>query len=76
MMVQVVCKYSLCSKIKVTFGPKLLYKIKGTFGEISLKLRQTYWNVASNNLNVVVDELPSQIIIYTYLTNDILTRQR
>jgi hypothetical protein len=45
--------YSLCFKIKVTFG------------EISLKFRQTNWNVTKNNVNVVVDELPSQIIIYT-----------
>ena len=35
------------------------YEIKVTFGEISLKLRQTNWNVAINNVNVVVDELPS-----------------
>jgi hypothetical protein len=41
------------------------------FGEISLKLRQTNWNVAINNVNVVADELPSQLTsnsIYTYLT--------
>ena len=30
------------------------------FGEFFLKLRQTNWNVAINNLNDVVDELPSQ----------------
>ena len=30
------------------------------FGEISLKLRQTNWNVAKNNVSIVVDELPSQ----------------
>jgi hypothetical protein len=42
------------------------YEIKVTFGEISLKLHQTNWNVAKHNVNVVVDELPSQITIYTY----------
>jgi hypothetical protein len=41
------------------------------FGEISLKLRQTNWNVGRNNINVVVDELPSQITVYTCLTIDI-----
>jgi hypothetical protein len=46
------------------------------FGEISLKLCQTNWNVASNNVNVVADELPSQIIVYTCLTIDICTRLR
>ena len=67
--------YSLCFKIKGTFGHKLRYGIKGkfghkshygikvTFGEISLKLRQTNWNVARINVNVVVDELPSQITV-------------
>ena len=35
------------------------YETKVTFGEISLKLRQMNWNVAINNVNVVVDELPS-----------------
>jgi hypothetical protein len=64
----------LCSlrfKIQVTFGHKLRYKIKFSFGEISFKLCQTNWNVAINNVNVVVDELPSQIIVYTCLTIDI-----
>ena len=55
--------YSIRFKIKVTFGHKLRYKIKVTCGEISLKLRQTNWNVAMFNVNVVVDELPSQITI-------------
>jgi hypothetical protein len=41
------------SKVKVTFGQKLRYKIKVTFGEISLKLCQTKWNVAINNVSVV-----------------------
>jgi hypothetical protein len=57
------------------FGHKLRYEIKITFGEISLKLRQTNWNVARKNVNIVVDELPSQIIVYTCLTTDIWTRQ-
>jgi hypothetical protein len=41
-------RYSLCFKIKVTFGHKLCYEIKVTFGEISLKLLQmnSVWNVA------------------------------
>jgi hypothetical protein len=66
-------KYSLRFKIKVTFGHKLRYVIKVMFGEMSLKLRQTNWNVAKYNVNVFVDELPSQIIIYTCLTIDIWT---
>jgi hypothetical protein len=57
------------------FGRKPRYEIKVTFGEISLKLRQTNWNVATNNVNVVANELPSQIIIYTCLTIDIWTRR-
>ena len=52
---------------------KLRYEIKVTFGEISLKLRQTNWNVARNNVNVVADELSSQIIVYTCLIIDIWT---
>ena len=68
--------YSLHFKIKLAFGHKLRYKIKVTFGEISLKLRQTNWNVAIINVNVVVDELPSQITIYTCLTIDIWTQRR
>ena len=62
--------YSLRFKLKVTFGHKLRYKIKVTFGDFSLKLCQTNWNVARNNVIVVVDELPSQIEIYTCLTID------
>jgi hypothetical protein len=65
--------YSLRFKIKVTFGYKLRYKIKFMIGEISLKLRQTNWNVAKNKVNVVLDELPSQITVYTCLTIDIWT---
>ena len=45
------------------------YKIKVMFGEISLKLCQTNWNVAINNVNVFVDELPSYIIVYTCFNN-------
>ena len=41
------------SKIKVAFGHKLLYKVRVIFGEISLKLRQTNWDVARNNANIV-----------------------
>jgi hypothetical protein len=52
------------------------YEIKVTFGEISLELCQTNWNVAKNNVNVVVDELRSQITIYTCSTIDIWTRRR
>jgi hypothetical protein len=68
--------YPLCFKIKVSFGHKLCYKIKVMFGEISLKLCQTNLNVALINVNVVVDELPSQITFYTCLTIYIWTRQR
>ena len=63
--------YSLRFKIKVTFGHKLRYKIKVMFGEISLKLHQTNWNVAKNNVNVVVEKLPSQRMVYTCLIIDI-----
>jgi hypothetical protein len=52
-------RYSLRFKIKVTFGHKLRYEIKVRFGEVSLKLRQTNWNTARNNVDIVVDELPS-----------------
>jgi hypothetical protein len=37
------------------------------FGEISLKLRQTNWNVARTHVNVVADELPSQSANNLYL---------
>jgi hypothetical protein len=66
--------YSLCFQMKVTFGHKLRYEIKVTFGEISLKLCQTNWNVVKNNVNVVANELPSQITIYTCLVIDIWTQ--
>ena len=66
-------KYSLRFKIQVTLGHELRYEIKVTFDEILLKLRQMNWNVARNNVNVVVDELPSQIIVYTCLIIDIWT---
>ena len=52
------------------------YEIKGTFDEISLKLRQTNWNVARNNVNVVADEISCQITFYACLTIDIWTRRR
>jgi hypothetical protein len=68
--------YSLRFKTKVTFGHKPRYKIKVTFGEISLKLHQTNRNIARNNVNVVVDELPSQMTINTCLTIDIWTQLR
>ena len=45
--------YSLRFKIKVKFGHKLRYEIKVTFGEISLKLHQTNWNVAINNVKAM-----------------------
>ena len=72
------------------FGHKPRYEIKVTFGEISLELRQTniqfVWrslreispnelDVVKNNVNVVVDELPSQITLYICLTIDIWTRR-
>jgi hypothetical protein len=49
----------------------LRYEIKVTFGEIYLWLCQMNWNVAINNVNVVVDELPNQITNYNCLTIDI-----
>jgi hypothetical protein len=61
---------------KNVFGLKLRYEIKVTIGEISLKLRQTNWNVARNNVNVVADKLPSQITFYTFLTIEIWIRRR
>jgi len=68
--------YSLRFKIKLTLGHKLCYKIKVTFGDISLKLCQTNWNFARTNVSVVVDELPSQITFYTCLIIDIWTQRR
>jgi hypothetical protein len=66
--------YSLRFKIKFTIGHKLRYEIKVTFGKISLKVRQTNWNVARNNVNVVADELLSPIMVCTCLIIDIWTR--
>ena len=60
---QSLVSYSLRFKIKFTFGHKLRYKIKAMFGEISLKLRQMNWSVAINNVNLVADKLPSQIVV-------------
>jgi hypothetical protein len=54
-----IISYSLRFKARVTFGHKMHYEIKVTFGEISLKLCQTNCNVAINDVNVVADELPS-----------------
>ena len=62
--------------MKVTFGHKLCYEIKITFGEVFLNLHQTNWNVAKNNVKVVADEQPSQITIYTYIIIDIWTPRR
>jgi hypothetical protein len=62
--------YSLRFKTKVTFGHNLRYETKGTFGETSLKLCQTNWNVARNNVNVVADELPSQSTNKLHLFNN------
>jgi hypothetical protein len=67
--------YSGSFKIKVTFGFKLYYEIKVTFGEFFLKLCQVNWNVIGNNVSVVVDELPSQTTFYTCLTLDIWTQR-
>ena len=60
---------------KVTFGHKIRYEINVTFGEISIRLHQTTWNVVKNNVNVVVDELPSQKTVYNCLKIDIWTHQ-
>jgi len=67
--------YSLRFKKKVTFGYKSHYIIKFMIGEIFLKLHQTNWNVAKNKVNVVVDELSSQLTVYTCLKIDIWTRR-
>jgi hypothetical protein len=58
------------------FGHKLRYERKDAFREISLKLPQPNWNVVIINANVVVDELPGQITVYTCLTIDMWTRWR
>ena len=62
--------YSLRFKTKVTFGHNLRYETKGMFGETSLKLCHTNWNVARNNVNVVADELPSQSSNNLHLFNN------
>ena len=54
----------------------LRFKMKVTFGEIFLKLCQTNWKVSRINVNVVLDELPSQITFYTCLTINIWTQRR
>ena len=63
-------RYSLRFISKVTFGHNLCYETKDTFGKISFKLRQTNWNVAINNVNVVADELPSQSTNNLHLFNN------
>ena len=73
MTCHMICLYSLCFKIKVTFGHKLRYAIKVRFAEICLKLRPMNWNVVRNHVNVVANELPSQTKIYTTLMIDIWT---
>jgi hypothetical protein len=55
------------------FGHKQRYEIKVTFGEISLKLRQTNWNVARDNVNVVVDEL---LHLFNFGLDNVDTHQR
>jgi hypothetical protein len=67
--------HKLHYEIKVTFGHKLHYAIKVMLGEIFLKLRQTSWDVAKNNVNVVADKLPRQITFNTCLTIEIWTRR-
>jgi hypothetical protein len=52
------------------FRHNLRYETKGTYGEISLKLRQKNYNVAINNVNVVADELPSQSTNKLHLFNN------
>jgi hypothetical protein len=51
--------YSLRYKIRFTVGHNMRFEIEVMFGEISLILCQTNWNVAINNVNIVVDELSS-----------------
>jgi hypothetical protein len=62
--------YSLRFKTKVMFGHNLRYKTKDTFGKISLKLHQTNWIAAINNVNVVANELPSQSTNNLHLFNN------
>jgi hypothetical protein len=52
------------------FGHNLRYETKGKFGEISLKLCQTNWYVARNNVNIGVDDLPSQSTNNLHLFNN------
>ena len=58
------------SKQKLHMDIICVTKQKGTFGEISLKLRQTNWNVAINNVNVVDDESPSRSTNNLHLFNN------
>jgi hypothetical protein len=69
----IVCIHSYTpsvSKQKLRSDIICVTKQKCTFGEISLKLHQTNWNVARNNVNVVVDELPSQSTNNLHLFNN------
>jgi hypothetical protein len=45
--------HKLRYEVKVTFGHKLRYEVKVTFGENFLKIRQTNWNVARNNIKTM-----------------------
>jgi hypothetical protein len=58
------------SKQKLRLDIICVTKQKGTFSEISLKLCQMNRNVASNNVNVVVDELPSRSTNNLHLFNN------
>ena len=68
--------YSLRFKIKVTIGQKIALGNKSYIWQKIIKLCQMNWNIARNNVSVVIYELPSQITIYNCLTIDIWTRRR
>ena len=55
---------------------KIALRNKSYIWWIFLKLRQMNGNVAKNNVSVVANGLPSQIILYTCLTTDIWIRWR
>ena len=67
---------SILKKLHLDIQNKLRYKTKATIGKMFFKLRQMIWNVGINYVNIVVDELSSQIRVYTCLTIDIWTQQR
>jgi hypothetical protein len=54
------CSFFTPSVSKQKLRLDIICVTKQKFGEISLKLCQTNWNVAIINVNVVDDELPSQ----------------